>query len=155
MGKTKKTRLHILLHVGKLLDKRLNEELCRIGVYHGQAMVLSILKRHRAVTQANLARGMSRKPATLTNMLKPMEEKGWIKRFTDPKTNRAVVVSLTEEGEKLVGSVEKIWSDVEKVLIQAVPDEDAEFFFSQMEALRKELGGCHPEFITYEKSCKK
>ena len=150
MSKGEKTRLHILLHVGKLLDKRLNEELNKIGLYHGQAMVLSILKKHRAVTQADLARGMSRKPATLTNMLKPMEEKGWIKRFTDKKTNRAVVVSLTEKGEKLVDSVEMIYSDVEETLIKAVPDEDAELFFSHMEALRDELGGSRPKFITYE-----
>ena len=150
MDEKTKTRMHILLHVGKLLDQRLNEELCKIGVYHGQGMVLSILKRNRAITQANLARGMSRKPSTLTNMLKPMEEKGWIKRFTDPKTNRAVVVSLTEEGAKLAGSVERIWLDVEKVLTKAIPGEDAEFFFSQMESLRSELGGCRPEFTTYE-----
>jgi DNA-binding MarR family transcriptional regulator len=150
MTKMKKTRLHILMHVGKLLQDSLEEKLRENNIHHGQGIVLSLLMKHGAVSQADLARGMNRTPATLTNMLKIMEERSWIKRSVDPKTNRTMIVQLTRKGREKAEITEAVWANTEKKLAKAVTDEELDMFLSYMEALRSEFGGKLPNIKPYK-----
>ncbi len=150
MNRPPKPLFHILMHLGKLLESRMSEELSSAGVHHGQALVLAALRKHGAMTQADLARGMNCSPATLSTMLQPMSRQGWIDRSTDPKTNRAVVVRLTREGTQLAKKADAAWRAVEKVLSRAMPETSIEEFLQSCESLRHALGGEAPTFVPYE-----
>ncbi len=149
--KRKKTFFHILLHIGKMLDEVMSEELSVIGLHHGQARTLVTLFQVGDMTQANLARGMGVKPATISNMLKPLEKRKLISRSIDLKTNRAVVVTLTDEGEELAKEVIKIWNKIEELFVDSIENKEAPILFSQLEAFRDVLGGKVPEFVAYKK----
>jgi DNA-binding MarR family transcriptional regulator len=146
-----KKLLHILMHIGRLLKQQIGDELAPLKLQHGQARTLVFLLIHGKITQANLARGMEVKPATITRMLKPLEARNLIWRKTDEKTNRAVVVGLTPEGEELALQSQEAWERVEAELLEAMlPGESAQLF-GQLEAFRNQLGGSTPEIIPYEK----
>ncbi len=145
-----KTLLHILMHIGKLLDERIAKKLAKLGLHHGQGRVLINLLRHGSMNQANLTRAMNRKPATITIMLRPLEERNLIERTPDPKTNRAMVVSLTAEGKRVAKQVQKAWRQIESGLSAAIPCGQQKRLFEQLESLRSVLGGSTPEFISYQ-----
>ena len=149
--KHKKTVFNIMMHIGRLLEQAISEELSHLNLHHGQGRTLIILSDHGEITQANLARGVDVKPATITNMLKPLESRGLISRKKDTKTNRAIVVGLTEEGENIADQVRKKWNNIESRLLSTLGESPDVRLFSQLEAIRDILGGKKPEFIPHNK----
>ena len=80
-------------------------------------------------------------------MLKPLAERELIDRTSDPKTNRAVVVSLTPAGSVLAKQVEAVWRRVERKLCAAGESNDR--LLKDLESLRAALGGSTPKFVPY------
>ena len=144
-----KTFFHILMHIGRLLERITTEELRALNLHHGQGRLLVTLQRCGSITQANLARGMDIKPATLTNMIKPLEKRNLIVKSPDPITNRAVVVKLTTEGENLAHAVKMKWATIEQTLQDTLIKNNGEDLLLQLEAFRNISGGCDPVFITH------
>jgi DNA-binding MarR family transcriptional regulator len=140
----KKTLLHILMHNGRLLERALEEELAPHGLHHGQGRILLNIKSAGEITQADLARRMDVKPATVTNMLKPLEEKHLIERVIDEKTNRAVIVSLSPAGETACALIQAGWDHVEERMRSQLPDEGLDGLFMALESIRAALGGREP-----------
>ena len=148
--KTNKTYLHILMHIGKLLELRINEALADVGIHHGQGRVLVNLVNYGKMTQADLARGLQIAPATLTKMLRPLEKRQLITRTIDKKTNRAMVIELTSEGKKLALLVQRAWRRIEQAMNETVPDSHNSQLFAHLENFREVLGGSEPVFVPYE-----
>lgn len=143
--KESKKLFHILMHIGRLLQQQIADELTPLKLHHGQARTLAFLERHGQVTQADLARGMDVKPATTTRMLKPLETRELVWRKTDEKTNRAMVVGLTDEGRACAEQVHAAWERVEAKLVEGLLPGDSAQLFTQLEAFRNQLGGTEPE----------
>jgi len=140
----KKTLLHILMHIGRLLERAVEEELAPSGLHHGQGRILLNIKASGEITQANLARLTDVKPATVTNMLKPLEAKKLVRRRTDPKTNRAIIVSLTAEGESACVQIKSAWDRIEKRMHESLPEIEMDEHFQSLETIRSALGGKEP-----------
>lgn len=140
----KKTLLHILMHNGRLLERAIEEELAASGLHHGQGRILVNIQRASVITQADLARRMDIQPATITNMLRPLEQQKLITRKTDPKTNRARLVSLTPAGLRACKKVEAAWNRIETRLLKALPDADIDELFQILETTLTTLGGTLP-----------
>ena len=87
---------------------------------------------------------MDVQPATITNMLKPLEEKKLIRRKIDPKTNRAILVSLTAGGGRACTQIQTAWERVEKRMIQNLPKSGMPDLFLVLETVRSALGGKEP-----------
>lgn len=144
--KPKQHLFHILMHIGQLLGEETRGRLNEKGLCHGQGRVLSALYRLGEMNQANLARGLGIKPATVTDMLQRMEANGLVERRTDEVTNRAVIVSLTPDGLEAAKAVHATWESIGNRLAASVPAEDMEVVLSALESVRDTLGGTHPEF---------
>jgi DNA-binding MarR family transcriptional regulator len=141
----KKTLLHILMHNGRLLQRAVDEELAPLRLHHGQGRILKTIAACGEITQADLARRMDIKPSTVTNMLKPLEEKQLIRREIDPNTNRAQIVSLTPTGAHVCEQVLAAWERVEARIIQMIPETERDRLFQTLENVRNTLGGKGPE----------
>ncbi|RKX43440.1 MAG: hypothetical protein DRP64_08205 [Verrucomicrobia bacterium] len=140
----KKTLLHILIHNGRLIERALEEELAPEGLHHGQGRILLNIGSAGAITQADLARLMDIKPATVTNMLKPLEKKRLVKRKLDAKTNRAVIVSLTAKGESACVQIKSAWNRIEERMREDLPETEMGALFQTLETIRGALGGKEP-----------
>ena len=132
------------MHNGRLLERAVEKELAPTDLHHGQGRILLNIKASGAITQADLARLMDVKPATVTNMLKPLEEKKLVQRKTDPKTNRAILVSLSTDGKRACTKIQKAWDRVEARMLAPLPEAGMADLFQALETIRNTLGGREP-----------
>ncbi|MCC6612723.1 MAG: MarR family transcriptional regulator [Anaerolineae bacterium] len=77
----------------------------RVDMHRGQALVLCTIVAQDGMTQSEIAGALSIQGATVTNMLKRMEEAGLIVRRRDLDDNRLVRVYVTDEGRQLEVSI--------------------------------------------------
>jgi MarR family transcriptional regulator, organic hydroperoxide resistance regulator len=68
---------------------------------HPQYLVMLALWEHTPRTVTELSELIQLEPATLSPLLKRLETTGYVERRRDPENERALRVTLTEEGVKL------------------------------------------------------
>jgi DNA-binding MarR family transcriptional regulator len=144
-----KPLLHLFMHIGRLLEEALRSELALQSLHHGQARVLARL-RQGSLIQADIARALAVKPATVTNMLRRMEASGLIERAAHPDRPRANTVSLTRAGLEAAREVGTVWARVEEQLVSGLAGDDLDLLRTALERVRQNLGGTHPAWMEDE-----
>ncbi len=76
-----------------------------------QWMILRYLKRSPSCTIGQLAQHMNVRSSTMSQMLDRLERERWIRRNAAPDDSRVRIIDLTDEGKKLIQSVESIWHE--------------------------------------------
>jgi MarR family transcriptional regulator, organic hydroperoxide resistance regulator len=146
--------LHLYMHIGRLLEEELRRELSVVGVHHGQARVLVKLHRHGPLSQADIARVLSIKPATVTNMLTRMEQASLIQRKPHPQHGRKNMTSLLKAGVVAAHEVLKVWEKVEETLLKEFDESEIEAVRPALEQVLKNLGGQLPKHRSTRKDKK-
>ena len=82
------------------LSARINRALEPIGLNMTQLSILSHFQRvpEALYTIGQLAKTMDMNQPMVTKAVKPMVEKGWLKRQADENDARVTLISLTQEG---------------------------------------------------------
>jgi DNA-binding MarR family transcriptional regulator len=104
---------HLLIEVCKLHYANSHELLEGIGLYRGQPPVLQTLDREDGLSHSELARRLHVKPATITQMVKRMEQAGFVQRRRDAEDERVSRVYLTESGHAIQGDLERVQETIE------------------------------------------
>src|SRR5713226_1689155 len=94
-----------LARTAKAVGRAFNGALVEAGGSLPIWLVLSSLKGEQWRTQHELARAVGIEGPTLTRHLDGLERAGLVVRRRDPEDRRAVRVELTEEGERLFGTL--------------------------------------------------
>jgi DNA-binding MarR family transcriptional regulator len=94
-----------------------------LGMYRGQAMVLCTVVKQNGLTQSEIAELLSVQGATITNMLKPIEEAKLITRQRDPEDNRQVRVYVTDAGQAIEAMIGQRFKELEDVIFQDISEE--------------------------------
>ena len=79
--------------------------------------------------------------AAVSQMLGTLEKKGFITRETNPDNRREIRVSLTEEGEKRVNEMQRLFSERTDILIERFGVEDTKELIRLVDKLTDILGG--------------
>lgn len=95
-----------------------------MGLTHPQYLVMLALWRYEPLSVREVSRLLQLDPATLSPLLKRLESSGLVRRERDPRDDRVLVVTLTEEGRALRTQAEaipdavvaKLGMDVEELL---------------------------------------
>jgi MarR family transcriptional regulator, organic hydroperoxide resistance regulator len=114
--------LWILLTRARNLVFRARElELQRYGLTPEQAIILHIIHNSpEKLTPAEVARLIFRRPHTVSAMLDRMEEKGMIKKTTDPNRKNMIRIEITDKGNESYrlttkrGPIHRIMGNLEK-----------------------------------------
>jgi len=117
--------------IRELLDKisakmrRDYAELLReLNLHVGQEQLLCRLWREDGMTQIQLSERLNCEPPTITNMVKSLENHGFVVRKRDPEDGRVSRVYLTPAGRNLCEPVEQIWNkQLDKLLAGILPEE--------------------------------
>lgn len=93
-----------------------------IGLTRSEYELLVILKlniddQKTAISVSEISNLLQITPAGVTHLINPLEEKGFIKRLSDPNDRRIVLVALTKKGTK---TAETMIADIQKELIGLV-----------------------------------
>ena len=91
-----------MLRVGSKVEKALNEHLRLFGLNNPQFDVLAHVGAAEGITQGELAGSLLVTKGNIAQLLDRMEERGWILRRREGRTNR---LFLTGEGRRLFAEV--------------------------------------------------
>ena len=79
-----------------------------LGLTHPQYLVMLALWEHEPLSVRELSALLQLEPATLSPLLKRLEESGLVRRERDPADERALAVRLTDRGRGLRAEAEQI-----------------------------------------------
>jgi DNA-binding MarR family transcriptional regulator len=118
------TILYLLVQLCKVHHIRIDRMLSAHGVASGHDMFLISLWDRDGQTHAELAQQLRVQPATVTNMLHRMEDKGLITRRQDDQDLRIWRVYLTDKGRALQHSLQDVWLEAEARTTQGLTQEE-------------------------------
>ena len=114
--------------VARRLRHSSREALAPWDIAPSHSRALSVLMQHQSLRLSELSDHLHIAPRSTTDVVDGLQERGLIRRSPDPDDRRAMLVSLTDEGQR-AGTA-----------IRAARDADAERFFAALsETDRHEL----------------
>ncbi|WP_226035558.1 MarR family winged helix-turn-helix transcriptional regulator [Aquibacillus saliphilus] len=115
--------IHTLNQQVRYLNKQLNEQLNKHGLYHSQWLILYCLHTYGPMTQTEIWMYLNVEAPTVTRTLKRMEDNGWVKR-TKGKDKRERLISLTETARVQYVEIEQSVQEFERKILQKITKQD-------------------------------
>lgn len=123
--------------VSSQMRRDYNESLRQINLYAGQDKLLYRLWLGDGITQMQLCEHLKCEPPTVTNMVKSLEQNGFIYRKRDEQDARVMRIFLTDEGRLLEKPVDQKWKEQQEKLLDSIFPEERVFLrrlLKQMES---------------------
>ena len=105
MNNVEKNLDFLLGQICRLHYNLAGRELESVGLHRGQPRLLLVLTREDGSTHSQLAKHLEVTPATITNMVKRMEQGGFVIRRRDTEDERVSRVYLTKAGQAIIESI--------------------------------------------------
>jgi DNA-binding MarR family transcriptional regulator len=137
--------MHLLMHIGKLLNERMRSALGEGGIHFGQARILVALLHHEQLTQGAIGHGLHIRPATVTNLVKKMEASGLVDRSQDANDDRIMNVKLTTKGRQAANFALEVVEQVEKDIRSELTLKEIDQLLNPLLKVRNSLGGSDPK----------
>lgn len=115
---------NLLAQFSQMYKTAIDSFMEEVGMFRGQALVLCKVAEQDGMTQSEIADALSVQGATVTNMLKRMEEANLVKRHRDPQDNRLVRVHITDEGRDLEVSIANRLQCLGGAILKDISEED-------------------------------
>ncbi|ANY66210.1 MarR family transcriptional regulator [Paenibacillus sp. BIHB 4019] len=101
-----------------------SESLRELNLYVGQDNLLYRLWSGDGVTQMQLCEHLKCEPPTVTNMVKSLEQNGFIYRKRDGQDARIMRIFLTEQGRELENPIKIKWRNQQEKLLNGILPEE-------------------------------
>lgn len=115
---------HVLSRICRLVHARMYALVGQVGLHRGQPLVLKALWGQDGLTQTELTELLHVRPATMTNMIKHMEQAGLVERRRTERDRRVSRVYLTEAGQEIQGQVQQIWRAFEAQVFAGLGEDE-------------------------------
>lgn len=102
-----------LYQVNLMQQEFIEKRLKGLGLTTHQARTLNYIANNSGTIQKKLANYLGKQDATVTNILKNLEKNHYIFREIPADNERQKQLFLTENGEKLVKDIQRIFRDLE------------------------------------------
>lgn len=110
--------------VSSQMRRHYSESLRELNLHVGQDNLLYHLWLEDGITQMQLSEHLKCEPPTVTNMVKSLEQNGFITRKRDELDARVMRIYLTDKGKALEVPVDIKWKAQQDKLLQAISIED-------------------------------
>ena len=146
MKKTKSTAAvptgisYLVGRLERLLRRQLGEVLLLQGLTLQQYTALSMLGARGQLSNAQLAERSFVTPQTANEMVKGMEERGWIERTPDPTHGRIIHLSLTRSGRAVLNKAHELVFELEQVMLKRLTQTERELLVGQLKTCTQTLG---------------
>ncbi|WP_164738196.1 MarR family winged helix-turn-helix transcriptional regulator [Frigidibacter oleivorans] len=128
-----------LLLVTDLMRADMQSGLEQRGLTQVRAHLIWELGKKQPVTQRELAKALDVSARNVTTLLDALEAKGFVRRSAHPTDRRAILVSLSPEGEAARERLERDMMDLANVLFSAVSRDDLDAFMRVAAAAAEQL----------------
>lgn len=135
---------HIIKAINHLMQRKIftsaaEDGLDKITVMHGWIIGYLINNDEKDIYQKDIESKFSISPSTVTNILKLMEKKGYIKRTSVDSDARLKKISLTESGKQIGTVIVNAFWENEQFVSNILNEEEREMFFILANKLRHGL----------------
>lgn len=100
------------------------ERLAPWDVSPSQLRALGTLMRHGSVRPSTLAEHLGIAPRSATEVVDALEERGFVRRETDPADRRATLVAVTDHGRETAGAIRGAQAAEADRLFDTLGDDD-------------------------------
>ena len=129
--------------IGRLdhaLSRRMLEVLAPIGLTVSQYTALSFLDSQAQISNAQLAERTLISPQSANEMVKQMNEKGWVEREPDPFHGRVVRLSVTVAGKALLQQAHAAVARLESEMLSSLSAAQRKSFQGNLRNVLHALG---------------
>lgn len=131
---------HLLLLAQTVFQKKVVLEAAECGLLPGQSKILDFLADYDGCEQKLLGQKFHLEPATVTGILKRMEESGLIRRQTLAGNKKSRYVFLTEKGRELaLFTVRPIFVAYEAKALEGLSKEEKEILCRGLEKIYENM----------------
>jgi DNA-binding MarR family transcriptional regulator len=116
-----------------------SESLRELNLYVGQDNLLYRLWLGDGITQMQLCEHLKCEPPTVTNMVKSLEQNGFIYRKRDEQDARVMRIYLTDKGKELEAPVEMKWKAQQEKLLHSITMEERLILRQLMQKMENNL----------------
>ncbi|MEC0124389.1 MarR family winged helix-turn-helix transcriptional regulator [Paenibacillus pabuli] len=125
--------------ISSQMRRNYSESLRELNLYVGQDNLLYRLWLGDGVTQMQLCEHLKCEPPTVTNMVKSLEQNGFIYRQRDVQDARIMRIFLTDKGKALEKPVEIKWREQQEKLLQSISTEDRLILRQLMQQMERNI----------------
>ena len=137
----------IFNQVIKLNFHRAHKLLEEIGLHPGQAHLLGVVGHEEGISQNQLAKILSVKPATVTGMIKKLEKAQYIERKIDEEDQRVMRVYTTEKGKKLSLKLKNYYNGIKNECFKNFTEDELVIFRRLLMQVKSNLEEINKEKI--------
>ena len=130
---------HLEMEIQKYQFRYLRNQLNERKLYRGDPRLLMYVYFHDGRKQAEIAKGLCIKPATLTVMLQRMEQAGLVIRKNDRQDQRVQRVYITDLGRETSEKTVELFQKAVKGFFQGVPEDDLEGYQRTLEKVKENV----------------
>ncbi|GAK40742.1 MarR family winged helix-turn-helix transcriptional regulator [Paenibacillus urinalis] len=125
--------------VSSQMRRDYSESLRELNLYVGQDNLLSRLWSGDGITQMQLCEHLKCEPPTVTNMVKSLEQNGFIHRKRDKEDARVMRIYLTDKGKELEEPVGIKWKQQQEKLLHLMSAEERLILRDLLKRMEKNL----------------
>ncbi|MCL6605129.1 MAG: MarR family transcriptional regulator [Paenibacillus sp.] len=126
--------------ISSQMRRNYSESLRELNLYVGQDNLLYRLWLGDGVTQMQLCEHLKCEPPTVTNMVKSLEQNGFIYRKRDEQDARVMRIFLTDKGKELEKPVDIKWREQQGKLLHSISTEDRQILRQLMQQMESNIG---------------
>lgn len=108
-------------------------------LYKGDPRLIMAVVKKEGCTQAELAKTLCVKPATMTVMIQRMENAGLIERRTDKNDMRILRAYSTQQGREMAKKTEEIFQKAVCNMFDGIPEGELSVYESVLEKISERL----------------
>lgn len=106
-----------------------------------QYAILAAIQANEGISQTGLVEKTGIDRSTLADIVRRMLEKGLVQRERTTEDARAYAVHLTRKGSEMLRKMRPYADEVDRQILQCVPEEYRNVFFSMLSGMLKDLAG--------------
>jgi MarR family transcriptional regulator, repressor for mepA len=122
-----------------------DSNLMQYDITNQQARVVGFIgeKQEEGVTvnQKDIELYLDITSASVSNLLRGLEKKGFIERIRSSSDDRAKEISLTLKGRELITTFNSVFSEIENKIVQGMTEEQKKLFLELLKKVIKNFDG--------------
>lgn len=139
MNQEKHKQLRRFMRINRLVMHSKHHQLEAIGLYRGQPRLLFALWQEDGLSRKEIVDKLGIQPATVTKMVKRLENNEFVKSKADAKDSRVSRVYLTNKGIDIKEPVETIYEHYYDMVYGSLDEEEIKSFANIMTKIEENM----------------
>jgi len=130
---------YLIGRLDHMLSRRIRDSIAPMGITAAQYTALSVFRKHGQLSNAQLAERSMVSPQSANEMVKTMEQRGWIARKAPSNHGRIIQIGLTPEGLNLLKKCDAAVVEVEAAMLAEIGETEQGALYAQLKTMVRGL----------------